>query len=162
MGQRIAHLFSSAREAVEVDGPPTVCITDPANGSSKRKRPRANESGVGTAATTNGCTPFLGLALSNGVVRAVVSGPSVESTYGAPHHLYRTSDIERSHGIALGWDMRDQDLSASALLRLARVSNSCSKSMVVIVPHQPTSLGANASPPHECVNAMELQYAPSL
>jgi hypothetical protein len=139
MGQRLAALLFGGTQGQATEGPSeaTVAILPPPRKRQRARSRRQSEIVVTHSEDVLGASvvppaaAFLGLQLDLGIVHAVTSGPVVEETFGAHYHLYPASDIEATHGIALGWDLKLDDLSASALLRLARISNSCKKTLVV-------------------------------
>ncbi|CUG91053.1 Hypothetical protein, putative [Bodo saltans] len=168
MGQRLTRLLFGDQETKTISDKttantfPQVVNVQPASTKRQRARREADDMDILRATDTNvsnsSAATFLATATTQGgPVQAVCYGARVESTYGAPYHLYTTPDIAAAHGVALGWDLRhDNTLTASALLRLARVANAAKKSLVLVVGEDNgLSTGASAE-------ALELSYSPNL
>lgn len=168
MGQHLTRWLLQRHNSNEVvDVTHTAAIEPPAEVPSKRRRPRQDCNATelytvhrGTARSGSGsASHFLGLMTRGGAVQSVCGGPQVERTYGSPYHLYPATDIGASHGSALGWDLRDNDLSSAAMLRLARVANAAKKTLVVAAdPLAKPTVSTGSTPPI----AIELVYSPHL
>jgi hypothetical protein len=172
MGQRLTHLlFGSAGEQhIEAAGDPVASTAHGPSKGAKRQRARQDVEDMDIVRVTDAhgasaAASFLGTStLRGGFIQTVCCGARVEATYGAPYHLYNTLDIAAAHGVALGWDFREEALTAPALLRLARVANAAKKSLVLVIDDDIQVQGADraGAPKPTTTRALELTYSASL